>query len=142
MTATKVLTFVDTNVLIAAATGTGDVHSRAMAILDDPGRSFASSALVRLEALPKAIFHRKTDATEFYTTFFEAVQHWASDLNNVADTAFDEAVQFDIAARDALHVAGAAAVGAAELITAEKPTRPMFRTSTVTVRSIHPDAGT
>jgi hypothetical protein len=43
------ITFIDAGVLIAASRGNAQVARRAIAILDDPGRSFASSAFVRLE---------------------------------------------------------------------------------------------
>jgi hypothetical protein len=44
-------------VLIAAARGTTEVSARAMAIFDDPARSFASSEFIRLEVLPKSLFN-------------------------------------------------------------------------------------
>jgi hypothetical protein len=37
-----IITFVDAGVLIAAARGHANVSAKAMAILDDPNRSFAS----------------------------------------------------------------------------------------------------
>ena len=140
MTEEKTLTFLDANVLIAAATGMAEVSRRALNIVDDPDRRFATSTLVRLETLPKALFHGWGDAADFYKSYFDRVEVWADDLNAIVDSAFDEAVQHDIAPRDALHVAAAAAVGATELITAERPTTPMLRTSRVTVHSIHPGA--
>lgn len=141
MTTGGTLTFLDANVLIAAATGAAEVSRRAMQVLDDPNRRFAASALVRLETLPKALFHGRTKSADFYKAYFDAIEAWADDLDALVETAFDEAVKHDIAPRDALHVAAAAAVGASELVTAEKPTMPMFRTASVEVRSIHPDAG-
>jgi hypothetical protein len=72
------ITFVDAGVLIAAARGTAEVSAPAMAIFDDPDRSFASSEFIRLEVLPKALFNRKSDETEFYESFFGAVTHWPS----------------------------------------------------------------
>ena len=68
-----IITFVDAGVLIAAARGITEVSAQAMAILDDPDRSFASSEFVRLEVLPKALFNRKSDEAEFYFEFFHAV---------------------------------------------------------------------
>ena len=70
------ITFVDAGVLIAAARGTTEVSARAMVILDDPARSFASSEFIRLEVLPKAVFNGKTNEAEFYRKFFDAVAHW------------------------------------------------------------------
>jgi hypothetical protein len=54
------LTFVDAGVLIAAARGGSIQTGRAMDILDDPERQFASSAFVRLEVLPQALFNKRT----------------------------------------------------------------------------------
>jgi hypothetical protein len=53
---------------------------------------------------------------------------------------FEEAWRHDLTAMDALHVAAAKAVGAIELVTTEKPTKPMFRCEGVSVRSIFVDA--
>ena len=50
-------TYVDSGVLIAAFRGQGDPTARAMQILDDPTREFVSSIYVKLETLPKAIYH-------------------------------------------------------------------------------------
>ena len=51
-------TFVDSGVLIAAARGEGGLAVRALAVLDDPERQFATSNLVKLEVLPKAIYQK------------------------------------------------------------------------------------
>ncbi len=134
------ITFVDANILIAAATGNSKVSARAMEILDDPSRRFASSDLVKLETLPKAIYHGWAKPVEFYKEYFYAVTAWARDLNTIVDNAFDEATRHDIAPRDALHICAAVEAGASEFVTAEKPTKPMFETALIKVHSIHPNA--
>ena len=68
-------TFIDSGVLVVAARGTEADSERALAILVDRNREFASSLFVRLELLPKAIYHRKMDEAEFYQSFFDAVQY-------------------------------------------------------------------
>lgn len=69
------LTFVDSGVLISAARGQDKtLKARALAILNDPQRDFASSSFVRLEVLPKAIWTRKQDEQTFYETFFQCGQ--------------------------------------------------------------------
>src|SRR5262249_39592331 len=80
---------VDAGVLIAAARGTMDVSAAAMAILDDPDRSFASSAFVRLEVLPKAVYHRRSEEAEFYLEFFRAVTHWPANTDSVVRHSHD-----------------------------------------------------
>jgi hypothetical protein len=44
-----IITFVDAGMLIAAARGRSAISAEAIAILDDPERSFASSEFIRLE---------------------------------------------------------------------------------------------
>lgn len=132
------LTFVDSGVLIAAARGTHEVSEQAFEILDDPERTFASSDFVRLEVLPKAIYNQQTIEAEFYEAFFKSVTSWACADNGIVEQALIEASSFGLAAMDALHVAAAVQLGADELVTTEKPTKPIHRTSSVTTRSIHP----
>jgi predicted nucleic acid-binding protein len=129
-------TFVDAGVLIAAARGTESLFARVLEILDDPEREFASSAFVRLETLPKAIYQRRTDEVALYQAFFDQVRHWADSLDDLAPAAYEEACHCGLNAVDALHVAAAAAVGADELITTEKPSSPLHRTQIVQVVSI------
>jgi predicted nucleic acid-binding protein len=133
------ITFVDAGVLIAAARGSTDVSAQAMAILDDPDRTFASSEFVRLEVLPKALFNRKSNEAEFYRSFFQAVTHWPDSTDAVVRHAYEVAVRFGLAALDALHVAAALSVGAGEFITTEKRDKPLHRTTGVLVRSIQAD---
>ena len=70
-------TYVDSGVLIAAARGSGRLFDRTMAILADPSREFVSSAYVRLETFPKAVFFHRTAEAEFYEEFFKYLAIWA-----------------------------------------------------------------
>jgi len=135
-----IITFIDAGVLIAAARGRTEVSAQAMAILDDPNRSFASSEFIRLEVLPKALFNRKTDEAEFYLEFFRAVTYWPSNTDAVVRHAYEIGEKFGMAALDALHVAAAISAGAEELVTTEKPAKPLHRTSDIRVRSIQADS--
>lgn len=65
------LTFVDAGVLIAAARGGSIQARRAMDILDDPERQFASSPFLRLEVLPQALFNKRTAEAAFYEVLVE-----------------------------------------------------------------------
>jgi hypothetical protein len=122
---------------MAGKTGQGDIAARALAVLDDPEREFASSPFVRLEVLPKAIFHKNADEAEFYETFFQCVSRWATNLDDLTAAAWNEAAVHGLAAMDALHVAAAVQVNAAELITTEHTTKPIHRTRSCQVISIH-----
>lgn len=107
----------DAGVLIAAARGGSEQAARAMEVLDDPEREFAASPFLRLEVLPQALFNKREAEVAFYEAFFSAVSTWVTDLQAVADAALREASTCGVEAMDALHVAAAAAVGAAELVT-------------------------
>ncbi|HVR97189.1 MAG TPA: PIN domain-containing protein [Thermoanaerobaculia bacterium] len=132
------LTFVDSGVLIAAARGEGEVCLRALEILDDPARSFASSTFIELEVLPKAAFHKRSDESAFYKAFFAGVDRWAVPDTTLVQSALSFAAQAGLSALDALHVAAAVSVGAAEIITLEKTHKPIHRVNGIAVRTIHP----
>lgn len=51
-------TFLDSGVLIDAFRGSAALAAAAIRILNDRDRVFLTSELVRLEVLPKALFHR------------------------------------------------------------------------------------
>lgn len=133
------LTFVDASVLIAAAVGTEEIARVAMQVLDDPERCFASSAFVKLETLPKPTFHRQNDERQFYTEFFDAVSKWAEVGEPLVRAAFEEACKVGLSAMDSLHVAAAEQVGADEIVTAEKSTKPLLRSTLVPVMTIQRD---
>jgi predicted nucleic acid-binding protein len=132
------LTFVDSGVLIAAARGTEEVARLAMTVLDDPDRSFASSALVRLEVLPKALRNHREAETRFYETYFQSVTAWASIGEPLATKAFSQARDSDLHAMDALHIAAALSVGAEEFVTSERSEKPINKITAIAVRTIHP----
>jgi predicted nucleic acid-binding protein len=132
------LTFVDSGVLIAAARGTDEAARRAMAVLDDPERSFASSAFVRLEVLPKALRHRREAEARFYDTFFQSVSAWATIVEPLVTEAFSQAQASDLHAMDALHVAAALSMGAEEFVTSERAEKPINKVTSIAVRTIHP----
>ena len=130
------LTYLDSGVLISAVRGNPELLGRAFAVLDDPDRRFACSEFVRLEIEPKAAFNRRDKELAFYTEYFAKVQAWAPDVAAVVSEALRIARTFGLAAVDALHVAAAIQAGAAELITTEKPDKPIHRVTAVRVVSL------
>jgi predicted nucleic acid-binding protein len=132
-------TYIDAGVLIAAARAAEPLASRALAYLADPQRAFVSSEFARLEVLPKPLCLKRQDEAAFYTTFFGAVVAWASLTTELLEQAYTLAATHGLSAMNALHVASALAMQAEELITAERPEKPMFRVTGLKVLSIHPE---
>lgn len=132
-----ILTYLDASVLIAGVRGQGDLGTRALAILDDPNRTFASSVFLKLEVLPQARFHKRGPEVAFYERFFAAVSAWATNLSAISEDPLVEASTYGVEAMDALHVVAAAAAGAQELVTLEKPTRTIHRARAVKVVSLY-----
>ena len=132
-------TFVDAGVLITAARGVAPIALKAIEILDDPNREFASSIFLKLEVLPKAVYYKNEAEAEFYNTFFKAVAHWADSIDTIVREAFREACDSGLAAMDALHVASAVSIGAEELVTTERTQKPIHRTRLIKVVSILPE---
>jgi len=132
----KKKTYLDAGVLIAAVRGRDEVAARAMQVLDDPDREFVSSAFLKLEILPKAVYGKRQTEVEFYETFFTAVRRWAKTLPRIVEKARQHANMHGLGAMDALHVAAAISVGADELVTTEKPEKPIHRVTEVKVISL------
>ena len=108
-----------------------------MEILDDGERSFVSSLFVRLEVLPKALFHKRLAEVAFYESYFEAVKDWVDPDRDLLERAGQVASRFGLAAMDALLVTSAMTAGVDELVTTERPTRPIHRVSGLSVKTIH-----
>jgi predicted nucleic acid-binding protein len=130
------ITFVDSGVLVTAARGIGEDSEKALEILADSNREFASSKFIKLEVSLKAIYNRKMAEAEFYESFFSAVTYWTNDIDQVIQDAYEIGCQYGLAAMDALHISAALLVGAEEFVTTEKPTKPMFRVSDIKLISI------
>ena len=128
-------TYIDTCLLIAAFKGEGELGQRAMSVLDDPERALVLSDAVRLEALPKARYHKQLHELAFYEAVFSQAENIAWD-GSALQQAQSIAETHGIAAMDAIHVAHAATAGVDEFISAEKSTKPMFRVQAIAMRSI------
>lgn len=132
-------TYLDSGVLLAAFAAQGDVGAKALEVLDDPDRQLVVSAAVKLELLPKSIYERRKEEVEFYLAVFEQVECLSWRLDTLQN-AQEVAELHGIAAMDAIHVATALDAGVDELITAERPTKPMFRVTEIPIISIRQEA--
>ena len=133
-------TYVDSGVLIAAARNRGNLTERALRVLADTSqREFVYSDYVKLEVIPKATYENRQPEIAFYEEFFASVSLWlAFDIEHL-HMALLEACRSGLEAMDALHVVAAASGKCDEMITTEKPGRPIHRTKLVAVLSIDTD---
>lgn len=132
----RIRTFLDSGVLITAARSKGPDQQLALSVLDDPNRRFLASPFLALEVIPKAIFHRQALELSFYERYLASAAIYRG-LNRIEAVARAEAGRYGLAALDALHVAAAFLLRGDELITTEKPGKPMYRTSLIKVRSLY-----
>ncbi|WPF88419.1 PIN domain-containing protein [Cyanobacterium aponinum AL20118] len=130
-------TFIDSGVLIFAARGEGELAEKALSVLEDSEREFASSIFIQLEILPKAIYNKKQAEIEFYKTYFEAVFYWATDLENIIKKALEEASNYGTGAMDSLHIASAKLLQVDEFITNEKTNKSIHRSQSINIISLY-----
>ena len=133
-----VRTYIDSGVLISALRGDNATSDMALAFLYDPLREYVTSDYVRIELLPKAVYHKRDEEQLFYAEFFRSITTHVSSSDDLLALALDEVAKTGISGIDAIHVACALVAGAQELITAEKTTKPIHRATGVRVISIHP----
>ena len=131
-------TYVDSGVLIWATQGIAKNADIALRFLTDPSREYVTSDYVRLEVLPKAVFHRNGPEVSFYETFFRANIRCVPTSKSLMANAMAEGSNTGISGIDALHISCAVFAGAEELITTEKLTKPIYRTKLIRVVCIRP----
>lgn len=67
----RIRTYLDANILIHLARGKDGIHwKKCWDIINDSHRDFVSSMFLKLEVLPKAIFHRNEAEAQMYHDFF------------------------------------------------------------------------
>jgi hypothetical protein len=121
--------------LIAAVRGQEDVAARALAILDDPARSFVASDFLKLEVLPKALYYQRPAEVALYERFFAKARLIPVSATLVTQ-AYREACACGLSALDALHITVAKTSGVEEFITTERPNTPLFRVTGLTIKTI------
>jgi predicted nucleic acid-binding protein len=131
-------TYVDSGVLIWAAQGTTENAAIALPFLNDGSREYVTSDYIRLEVIPKSVFHANTIEHEFYEEFFSTNIRCINPSESLVEYAMEEGCKTGISGIDALHIACAVYAGADEFITTEKNTKPMHRTTLIKVTCIRP----
>lgn len=130
--------YIDSSVLIAAWHGRGDAGFAAIGTLDAPDLVPVVSDAVWLEVMPKPLYEQRHDEVAFYGAVFERAERIPWRIETLRQ-AHDLAQRYGIAAMDAIHVAFAIAAGVDELISGERPGKPMFRVSGLSIRSLQAD---
>jgi hypothetical protein len=121
-----IASYLDASVLIAALTGKGPTAVKAYDVVNDPNRRFVYSDYLRLEVICKPTFNRRTESLEVYEEFFSSAKRTPNN-DKVVERAVDLGCVHDIEPLDALHISASVSGKAEEFITAEKPSKPLFR---------------
>ena len=103
-----------------------------MSILESSNRVFLATPFLALGVVPKAAFNRQHLELLFYERYMASATTYRG-LNQIERVAGTEAARCGLATMDALHVAAAFLLKADELVTTEKPGKPMYRTTLVKV---------
>ena len=127
-------TFLDSGVLLTGWKGRDRLI--AIEVMEDEGREFYTSELVRLELLPKALYHKQAAEAEFYRIHLNRVRAEEPLSSALGREAFELGKRYGLAAADALHIAAAIRQKVEEFITSESPGKPLFRVKELAVRSL------
>ena len=118
-------TYLDSSVLIQAVQGVdGD---KTMELLEDPEREFVAATFLKLDLLPQPTFHKRKAELAFLEAFFARVVDWCEASEELVAAALAEAGAVPLSAVDAIHVAAAKRLKADELVTAERPGKPLHK---------------
>lgn len=134
------ITYLDSGVLLHAWRNS-PLSGAALTVMEDPARTFVTSQLVQLELLPKPAFEQRSTETAFYSAYFASASPSLTLDAELGEAALGLAKKYGLAAVDALHVAAAIRQNADELVTSEKPGKPMFRVRGIKVTSLHAATG-
>lgn len=132
-----VRTFLDTSVLISGWRGVSVRQIKALTILCDPNREFICSPYVKLELMPKLLWHKYPLEVKFYEEYFLKVNSWSDNLQKMNNEAMRLGEKYGLSAMDALYIAASYLSEVAEFITAERPHSPLLRVQEFNVVSIY-----
>jgi len=138
-------TYIDSGVLISAVRGGNErwphgatVSDVALSFLYDPLREYVTSDYVKVEILPRCMFHGNTAEQRFYEDFFRRSSTHVPSSDALLEFAIEEGGKTGIAGMDAIHVAAAVVASAEELITGERPEKLINQAKGLRVISIRP----
>lgn len=122
--------------MIAAFRGEEPLAELCVQVLEDPCRTLVVSDYVWLEVLPKPRFHKRADEIMFMETVLDAAENIEASPK-VAKLALELASTYNLSTMDALHAAAAIVGRVDELVTIEKPTRPLCQILEINVVSLY-----
>lgn len=125
-------TYLDSSVLIHAVQGADG--GKALQLLEDATRDFVAATFLKLELLPQPTFHHRVKELAFLEEYFRRVVAWEEATEDLLADALQEAARVPLSAVDAIHVAAARRLKADELVTGEKPGKPLYKVSGLRVR--------
>ena len=131
-----ILTYLDTNCLIAVADAEPQRRGKVHALFADSQRVFIYSPFLTLETLPLAIHHRKPLREQAFRHYFKLCGYFSDNLTEILREAHRQSEKYGIVGIDACHIAAAIVGLAQEFYTFEKPTKPMFRSKDLKVISL------
>lgn len=106
-------------------------------VLKDERREFIANDFLRLEILPKPTRNKQQISIDFCEKYLALCAHRVETSSALLETAFAEACRLGLSPIDAIHLAAAHAANADELVTLEKPTKPMYKSGLVKVVYLH-----
>lgn len=128
--------YVDSCVIIHAIQASDQaLAEKAIAEITKEGVEYIYNSIVKLEVLPNPIRNNLQEQIDAYAEWFEFATY-AEYTDEINEVAINQIAKHAISLPDATHVATAIYCEADELITAEKPTKGIFQTRDIAVRSI------
>jgi predicted nucleic acid-binding protein len=131
-----ILTYLDSNCLIAVADAEPQRAGKVFALLRDRQRSFIYSPYTTLETLSLAIHYQKPAREQFFRRYLNHCAFISDNLTEILNEAHRQAEKYGIVGIDACHIAAAIVGSADEFYTFEKATKPMFRAKELKVFSL------
>jgi predicted nucleic acid-binding protein len=87
-----------------------------------------------METVPKPTYTRRSLELAFYDNFFgDSRLEWCRDWERMETIADEQSRRHGLGALDAFHIAAAYLLGADELVTTEKPQKPIYRSQLIRV---------
>ena len=131
-----IVTYLDTNCLIAVADFEPQRRERVVPLLNDMQRAFIYSPFTTLETLSLSIHYRKPLREYFFRLYLNRCASISDNLTEILNEAHRQSEKYGIVGIDACHIAATVVGLADEFYTFEKATKPMFRTKEIKVISL------